>query len=468
MSDEFTYQSATQLVALLARRRIGAVELTRAFLERIERLDGRLNSYITVTADAALREARRLDRARGRRASLHGLPVAVKDLFATKGLRTTAGSKILADWVPSFDATVVERLRAAGAVLLGKLNLHEFAYGSTTKNPHYGPTHNPWDLERVPGGSSGGSGAGVASGLCAAALGTDTGGSIRIPAAACGVVGLKPTYARVSRHGVVPLSWSLDHVGPLTRTVEDAALLLTALAGADARDPTCSKRRVDNYRVALRHAARGLKVGVPREHFFDLLAAPVRAAFDDALATLKRLGIRIQSVSIPSLPQSQAAELAIMMPEASAYHALNLRTRAADYGADVRAALEAGRFVPATTMVAAQRLRARLAEECAQAFERVDALIVPSLPVAAPRISDDIVQVGEVAVDVATALSRNMMPFNLTGLPVVSVPCGRSPEGMPIGVQLAGRPFDEGTVLRIAHDYEQATAWHAQHPALDE
>ena len=466
MSDALEERSATELLALLRRRQVSAVELTRSFLARIERVDKHINSYITVTADAALRDARRLDRLRSRRGVLHGLPLAVKDLFATQGVRTTAGSKILANWVPRFDATVVARLRAAGAILLGKLNMHEFAYGTTTNNPHYGPTRNPWNLDCVPGGSSGGSGAAVAAGLCAAALGTDTGGSIRIPAAACGVVGLKPTYGRVSRCGVVPLSWSLDHVGPLTKTVEDAALLLTVLAGVDANDPTCSSRRVDNYRAALRRSVRGLKLGVPREYFFDLLDDGVRAAFDAALDTFKRLGMRVQPVSIPSVAQSQAAELAIMMPEATAYHARHLASRATDYGADVRTFLEMGRLVPATTMVAAQRLRARLAAECVQAFERVDAIIVPSLPVGAPRIADNFIQIAGVSVDAATALSHNMMPFNLSGLPVVAVPCGRSAAGLPIGLQVAGRAFDEATVLRIAHAYERATDWHTLRPPL--
>jgi aspartyl-tRNA(Asn)/glutamyl-tRNA(Gln) amidotransferase subunit A len=466
MSGDLPLRSATELAALLARRKLGAVELTQAFLERIERLDGKINSYITVMADAALREARRLDRARGRRGPLHGLPLAVKDLCATKGVRTTAGSKILADWLPDFDATVVERWRAAGAVLLGKLNMHELAYGVTTNNPHYGPTRNPWNPERVPGGSSGGAGAAVAASLCAGAIGTDTGGSIRIPAAACGVVGLKPTYGRVSRHGIVPLSWSLDHVGLLAKTAEDAALLLGPLAGRDARDPTSSAERVDNYRRALRRPPKGLRLGVPREHFFALLDDEVRAAFDAAVASLKRLGLRVQSVSIPSLDEAQPAQLAIMMPEASAYHARALRQRPDDFGADVRGMLEVGALIPAATMVAAQRLRARLARECAAAFARIDAWIVPALPVPAPRFSDAFVRIGEATLDVALALSRNMVPFNLIGMPAVVVPCGRSCEGLPIAMQIAGRPFDEATILRIAHAYEQATDWHKQRPLL--
>jgi aspartyl-tRNA(Asn)/glutamyl-tRNA(Gln) amidotransferase subunit A len=469
MSDDaLTLHTATELLRLLAGRRVSAREVTQAFLDRIERLDPRINSYITVTADAALREARRLDRApRRRRGALHGLPVGLKDLCATKGVRTTAGSKILAHWVPDSDATVVERLRAAGAVCLGKLNMHELAFGVTTTNPHYGPTRNPWDLERVPGGSSGGSGAAVAASLCAAALGTDTGGSIRIPAAACGVVGLKPTYGRVSRHGIVPLSWSLDHVGPLTKSVEDAALLLGVLAGPDERDPTCSTRRVENYRAALRRAPCGIKLGVPREHFFDVLDDEGRQAFEAALATLRRLGLRPVPVSIPSLALAQAAEMAIMGPEASAYHARMLRQRPNDFGADVRFLLEMGRLVPATSMVAAQRLRARLAVECAAALARVDALIVPSLATAAPRIGQRQVLVGEASIDIGIALSRNMMPFNLTGLPAIAVPCGRSRGGLPIGLQVAGPPFGESTVLRIAHHYEQATEWHLLRPTLD-
>jgi aspartyl-tRNA(Asn)/glutamyl-tRNA(Gln) amidotransferase subunit A len=467
MSHALPLMTATELVGLVARRKVGVLELTRAFLDRIDSVDRHINSYLTVTADAAVRAARALDRRSGRRGALHGLPIAFKDLCATKGVRTTAGSKILADWTPPFDATVVQRCRAAGAVMLGKLNMHELAYGVTTDNPHYGPTRNPWDVERIPGGSSGGSGAAVAASLCAAALGTDTGGSIRIPAAACGVVGVKPTYGRVSRHGVVPLSWSLDHVGPLAKTVDDAALLLSVLAGHDPCDATSSARRVDPYRAVLRRTPKGMKIGVPREHFFDVLGDDVRQAFDDALQVLRRLGLRQTVVSIPSLVHVQAAATAIMMPEASAYHARALRARPDDFGPDVRALLQLGRLVPATAMVAAQRLRARLAAECAAVFKRVDALVVPSLAIVAPRIGDTMVHIGDATVNVGLALSRNMMPFNLTGLPVVALPCGRSAGGLPIGLQIAGRPFAEGTILRIAYGYEQATAWHRQRPALE-
>ncbi|MBI4517626.1 MAG: Asp-tRNA(Asn)/Glu-tRNA(Gln) amidotransferase subunit GatA [Deltaproteobacteria bacterium] len=464
--NELPLLTASELVALLAKRKLGAVELTAAFLDRIEKLDPLINSYITVTGEQALRQARRLDRARGRRGPLHGLPLAVKDLCATRGVRTTAGSKILADWVPDFEATAVARWRSVGAVVLGKLNLHEFAYGVSTDNPHHGATCNPWALDRIPGGSSGGSGAAVAASLCAGAIGTDTGGSIRIPAGACGVVGLKPTWGRVSRYGVVPLSWSLDHVGPLAKTVEDAALLLAAMAGADDHDPTCSTRRVGNYRAALRQPAQGLRVGVPREFFFDVVGDEVQAAFDAALTTLKRLGVRALPVSLPSLLQAQPAHLAIMMAEASAYHAVNLTRRADDFGADVRTFLEVGRLIPATAMIAAQRLRARLAAECTAAFARVDALVVPGIAVPAPRRSDTFVNIGNQALDVGSALSRNMGPFNLTGLPAISVPCGQARTGLPLAFQIAGPAFAESTILRLAHAYEQATEWHTLRPPL--
>ena len=428
-------QTAVELLSLLARRRVSALELTRAFLERIERIDPQINSYITVTADAALREARRLDRIRGRRGPLHGLPVALKDLCATRGVRTTAGSKILADWVPDFDATVVARLRAAGAVVLGKLNMHELAYGVTTNNPHYGATRNPWDLERVPGGSSGGSGAAVAASLCAGAIGTDTGGSIRIPSAACGVVGIKPTYGRVSRHGIVPLSWSLDHVGPLAKTVEDAALMLGVMAGHDPHDATSSARRVDNYRAAIRRVPKGVRLGIPREYFFDVLDPEVRAAFDRALGVFKRLRLRAASVSLPSLPLTQPAELAIMMPEASAYHARALRERPADFGADVRAFLQMGRTIPATAMVAAQRFRASFATECAAVFERVDALVVPALR------------------DTRAAHQRGgrhrRRPDHRHGDRVVAQHDGLQSDRLT-GRGLALRPLDAGTAYRLA------------------
>ncbi|HVN83687.1 MAG TPA: amidase [Candidatus Binatia bacterium] len=459
MSD-LPFKTASELQALLRRRAVSAIEVTRAFLDRIERVDGRVNSYITVMADAALRDARRLDRLRGPRGPLHGLPLAVKDLCATKSARTTAGSKILAGWIPDFDATCVARWRGAGAVILGKLNLHEFAFGVTTDNPHYGPTRNPWDLARVPGGSSGGSGAAVAASLCAGAIGTDTGGSIRIPAGACGVVGLKPTYGRVSRFGVVPLSWSLDHVGPLAKTVGDAALLLAAMAGPDERDPTASTRRVDNYRAATSRSPKGLTIGIPREYFFDLVDDEVRAAFDAAAATLKRIGLRVREVSIPSLIHTQPAEVAIMAAEAAAYHARALATRPADFGPDVRALLELGRLIPATSLVAAQRLRGQLASEFAATFERVDALIVPGLVAPPPRIGDATMEVNRVAIGVPLALGYTMMPFNLTGLPSIAIPCGRARNGLPLGMQIAGRAFDEATIICIAHAYEQATEWH--------
>jgi len=275
---------------------------------------------------------------------------------------------------------------------------------------------------------------------------------------------MKPTYGRVSRHGIVPLSWSLDHVGPLAKTAEDAAVLLGVIAGPDPCDATCSARTVDNYRRALQRGIKGVKLGVPREHFFDVVDEEVRFAFDAAVTTMKRLGLRVRPVSVPSLSQAVAAELAIMMPEASAYHARALRERPDDFGADVRAFLELGRLVTATAMVSAQRLRARLGTECAAVFEQVDALIVPSLAIPAPRIAETEVHIDQQSFDVGTALSRNMMPFNLTGLPAISVPCGRSADGLPIGVQIVAKPFAESTVLRIAHHYERATEWHRLRP----
>ncbi|HEY8492029.1 MAG TPA: amidase [Dehalococcoidia bacterium] len=449
-----------QAADALRRRELSPVDLTEAVLDRVRRLDGVLNAYITVTEEAALAQARAAEReiaAGTYRGPLHGIPLAYKDLFATRGVRTTAGSRLLAGWVPDYDAEAVARLHAAGAVMLGKLNLHEFAYGVTTANPHYGPCRNPWDTTRSPGGSSGGSGAAVAAGLALGALGTDTGGSIRIPAALCGVVGLKPTYGRVSRHGVVPLAWSLDHVGPLARTVEDAALLLAAVAGFDPKDPAAADAPVPDYAAALAGDARGLRAGVLGGHFTAGADPEVLAALAAAVQTLEGCGVRTDGAELDHAGDALTAATCIMFSEASAYHERDLRERPEDYGPDVRARLELGELYRATDYLRAQRARTVFVQEVLALLDRFDVLVAPATPVPAPPIEGG---------DPAARLVQYTSPFNLAGLPAVSVPCGFTAAGLPVGMMLVGRPFEEATVLRAAAAYQGATDWHRRRPPL--
>jgi aspartyl-tRNA(Asn)/glutamyl-tRNA(Gln) amidotransferase subunit A len=473
--------------------------LTEACLRRIDQVDGRLNAFITVTAEQAMHWARvaEADIARGAyRGPLHGIPQALKDLFDTAGVRTTAGSRILADNVPAGDAAVVEHLKQAGAILLGKLNMVEFAYGATGLNPHYGPARNPWDAGRITGGSSSGSGAAVAAGECFAALGSDTGGSIRIPASLCGIVGFKPTFSRVSRRGVLPLSWSLDHVGPMARSVEDTALVLQAIAGHDAADSSCGEQPIPDYSAALDGGVKGLRLGVPRELFFEGLDAGVEAAVRSAIGQLAALGAEVREISLPHIAEAPAAVTAIMLPEALAFHQKWMAERPQDYGDDVRYRLELGATLPALHYVQAQRFREMIVEEWRrEVFEHVDLLVTPTTLTAAVPLES-----GGLAA--TYGLIHNTNPFNLLGVPALSLPCGfvpppahpdaplessspaprparpealvaraaepaaASPITLPVGLQIAGRWWDEATVLRAAHACEQATDWHTRRPPL--
>ena len=371
---------------------------------------------------------------------------------------------MLAEWVPETDSTAARKLREAGAVLLGKLNTHEFAYGGTTANPHYGPTRNPWDTARIPGGSSGGSAAAMAAGLAAGTLGTDTAGSIRVPAAFCGVVGLKPTFGRVSKAGVVPVSWSFDHVGPLARTVEDAALLLGAIAGYDPADFATVPVPVPEYAAGLALGIRGVRVGIPRPHFFDRLDADVRAAVEAALVVLQDLGAELRDIALPLTASGTDGRGLVDMAEARVYHDATLRTRPHDLGADVLALLS--RDLPdSRALVAGLRASRALAEQMRARLEEVDVLATPTVPVAAARIGETMVTVDGQRLALLAALLRCVASFSAAHLPALSVPCGFTAAGLPIGLQLAGRPFDEATVLRVGHAYEQATAWHLRRPA---
>ncbi|MGH7895631.1 MAG: amidase, partial [Candidatus Binatia bacterium] len=457
----------------IAIKAVSPVEVVRAHLDRIEAHDHELRAFITVTADQALASARAAEavlKSGGAVAvgPLHGVPIALKDLFNTAGIRTTGGSKILADTVPAADATVVKRLTQAGAIVLGKLNMHEFAYGPEGLNAHYGNARNPWDRStpRFAGGSSSGSGVAVAAGLVPGALGSDTGGSIRIPASLCGITGMKPTYGRVSRAGALPLAWSMDHVGPMTRSASDCALMLRAIAGYDPADPTTSVLPVPDYLAALTGDIKGLRVGLLREFFLESANPEVRAAVEAAAKELAAAGAVVDEVSIGHLDLVAPASSAIVAAEAFAYHAPWLRTRAAEYQPDVRDRLRLGVFVSGAHYIRGQQVRALVRREVDAALAKRDVLLAPATPIAAPAVGQTQTTLGTGPSDVRAALIRLTRPFNLSGHPACSVPCGFTAGGLPIGMQFVGRPFDEATVLRAADAWQGLSDWHARRPVL--
>ncbi len=453
------------LAPLIRRRRLSPVELTKYLLGRIERLQPEINAYITVCAEAAIAQARRAEREiakGGYRSALHGIPVSLKDLFLTRGVRTTAGSRILKRFVPKENAWVVDRLLEHGCVLLGKTNMHEFAYGATNVNPHYGPVRNPWDRTRVSGGSSGGSAASVVSAQAIASLGTDTGGSIRIPAAACGCVGLKPTYGLVPMAGVIPLSASLDNAGPLCRSVADAALLLDALTAGGARAPGGN----GGCLTKLRQGVQGLRIGLPRQYFFDRIQPDVRLGVLEAAKRFQGLGAMLREVDLKGMEATARLAADITGAEAFAYHERWLTRRPGDYGPDVRSRLRQSASLPAGTYIRALCEKAAYAERLEKIFEKVDLLLAPALPVTAPVIGQKRVRLGPGEQDVRDALLSLTRPANLAGLPALSLPCGFAADGLPIGLQLIGRRHDEATILRAAYAYEQSTPWHRLFPEV--
>lgn len=476
-----------QLHDLLLRKEIGAKELTRQFLERIENLDPRIHAFLAVQADEALAEADLFDQRRRdlKGSPLAGIPLAIKDVICTRGIRTTCGSRILQGFVPPYDGAVVERLRGAGAIFLGKANMDEFAMGSSTENSGFGPTRNPWDMDRVPGGSSGGSAAAVAADLCAGSLGTDTGGSIRQPASFCGVVGLKPTYGRVSRFGLVAFASSLDQIGPITKDVEDAAILLQVIAGHDSRDSTSIDHSVPDYRAAMRDPIQGLRLGIPREYFVDGMHPDVEAAVRKAIQTCSDLGAEIREVSLPHTQYGVAAYYIIAPAEASSnlarYDGVKYGLRAPDardllsmyrmsrsegFGAEVKRRIMLGTYVLSAGYYdayyrKASQVRTLIRQDFLNAFETCDALLAPVAPIPAFKIGeklDDPLQM--YLSDVLT------LPASLAGIPGLSVPCGFSCEGLPIGLQILGPHLREDLILRIGHQFEQSTAFHLSKPGL--
>lgn len=472
MIEDLPFTTVRQLGELIRTRQVSATEVVEAFLTRVLTLNPRLNAFITVTADHARSRARAIDTEirRGRyRGPLHGIPYAPKDLLATRGILTTNGSRVTASWVPDDESTITERLDTAGAVLIGKVNLREFGTGSGILSG-FGPVLNPWAFEYTAAGSSSGSGAAIAARLTPLSIGTDTGGSIRGPAAVSGIVGLKPTYGRVSLHGVTPLSWSLDHAGPMAATVEDTALLLQAIAGYDAKDPASAAEAVPDYVAALDGRVKGLRVGLPTRHFTEDMHADVDRAYRQAVAVLESLGAAVVAVDIPHAHLATPAGSLIAMAEAATFHEKRLRDSADLFDPLVRERLETAGFSLATDYIKAQRLRTVLAKEVADALAVCDVIAVPAYPRLPARVeSREAAGTDVVAGATPTAYrASNSYIANMTGIPALVLPCGFSSGAppLPIALQLYGRPFGEATLLQIGYAYQQATDWHTRRPPL--
>jgi len=460
--NQLSLSEASQLVR---NKKVSPVELTHECLSRIEQLNPKLNAFITVTTESALTGAHlaeeeiQHDRWKG---PLHGIPIALKDMVDTAGVRTTAASGLFKDRIPTQDAEIVRRLKAAGAVFLGKLNLHEFAYGASSVISYFGPVHNPWDIGYSPGGSSGGSAAGVAAQLCYGAIGSDTGGSIRIPAAYCGIVGLKPTYGRVSTRGVIPLSWSLDHLGPMTRSVTDAALMLRTIAGYDPEDTNSTDSPVADYAGTLEAKASSLRIGIPRAHFYDGLHPEIQAAMDTALSEIGKLTSSQHGIEIPAVNDTA---ILILKAEAYAYHRDYVTKTAELYHAETLKRIRAGEGISTADYISARRQLDQFRRSVPKVFDAADLIVTPTTPVPPFTISELLADMDHLrAKELLT--TPNTRPFNLLGLPTISVPCGFTRAGLPIGMQITGPAGGEAMVLRLAYAYEQATEWHKHEPNL--
>jgi aspartyl-tRNA(Asn)/glutamyl-tRNA(Gln) amidotransferase subunit A len=442
----------------LRERDISSIEVVQELLGRLE--DDTTNAFITVTGERALADAARAEaafEAGEYLGPLHGVPVGLKDLISTKDIRTTMGSALFAENIPNYNATVVEKLGKAGAIVIGKTNTHEFAYGPTGDRSYFGPTTNPYDPERITGGSSGGSGAAVATELCYGALGSDTGGSIRVPAALCGVVGMKPTFGRVSKYGVFPLSWSLDHVGPLTRTVEDNALFLNVIAGYDPKDPYSIDRPSEDFTRDLRLDVQGAVIGVPKHFYFEHVEPEIESKIQDAIEVFRELGAEVREIELPNLHETLSAQRLTLASEAYAVHEERLETAPEKFDDHGLERLLRGKDLQAYRYANAQQTKLRATKDFEHAFEEVDILLAPTTPIPATFLDQRETEIQGHEEAVYSALTRLTGPTDLTGHPSLSVPCGNTSEGLPIGLQLIGKLFDEATTYRFGYAYEKAT-----------
>jgi len=468
---ELTSLTLSEAASLIRKGEISASELTSAHLERIQVIDPHINAFITVTPDHAIRQARQADEDLKRGETLagnplgaiHGIPLAIKDLYETKGIRTTAGSRFFADFTPQSNAWVVDKLDAAGAVLLGKLNMHEIALGVTNVNPHFGACRNPWKLDHVSGGSSGGSGAALASELCLGSLGSDTGGSIRIPASLCGVVGLKPTYGRVSLRGVFPLSWNLDHAGPIARRVLDVAVLLQVIAGYDALYPYSIEKAVDNYTAGIKRGIKGWRIALAADDFSLKRTDPwVYQAVTETALVFEALGANVEQVPFPDARQAAQANGLMTTSDAATFHSERIKEQPENFGQDVLQRLQAGAAFTSNEYSLARRTQSILRHQYERFFDDYDVLLTPTTPIPAPPIE------GPDAIQQARLLTRFTAPFNLTGLPALSLPCGFNSQGLPAGLQIVSRAWGEAKVLQAAFAYERATEWHKRKAPIEE
>lgn len=462
--NDLTFLDIHSAAKLIEKRELSPVELTAAYLDKIKKFDPIINSYISISADRAMTAARVAEAhiyQDNPCSVLNGIPIALKDLYETAGVATTAGSRFFAQHIPLQDAYTVGRLRSASAVLLGKLNMHEIALGVTNVNPHYGTCRNPWDLECISGGSSGGSAAALAAGFCMGSLGSDTGGSIRIPASLCGIVGFKPTYGRVSLRGVIPLSWNLDHSGPMARSVLDVAILLQAIAGYDPDDPYSVRIEIDDYLRHIQDGVAGWRIGIAVGEYFSMRTAPdVLEAVHQAAYVLESLGADITEVDFPEARIAARANGLMTTSDAAAYHQQRIVDKPDDFGLDVLSRLQQGAAYTSREYILARRTQSLLRHRFAAFFEKFDILLTPTTPITAPPIE------GPDAVAQAPVLTRFTAPFNLTGLPAISVPCGFSAQHLPIGLQLVGAPWSEAKLLRAGYAYEQATGFHLIRPTF--
>ena len=467
MGVELCFKTADQLGQLISSRQVSPVEIVQEHLKRIEKLEPALNSYIMILAESALKEARQCESeiASGLyRGPLHGIPVALKDIFFVKGIPNTYGSKINKDYIPQFNSTVVNRFKEAGAILLGKLNLHQFAFGPTGENHHYGNMHNPWNVDCFTGGSSGGSGSAVAAGEATLAMGSDTGGSVRIPSALCGIVGLKPTFGRVSKYGVNPLAWSMDHVGPMVRSVSDAALVLNAIAGYDQGDLCSVNLPVPDFTLSLGEDIKGIRVGIPKEYFDFPIDPQVKSAIDKAVVQLEELGAHISEVEWPIFKYAFAISTVLLITEASAALSRLVLEKGPEFQPGTRLRVEGGMFYSANDYLKAQRARRLFVRESSELMKRVDVLVGPMIPSGAPKIGQTEVKLGKEMQGIIPTLTQYTRAFNINGFPAMTLPCGFTNTNLPIGLQIAGRPWQEATILKVGYAFEQATKWHTIRP----
>ena len=450
--------SISEASELLNKKDLSPVDLVNAHLTRIKETESKLNSFITVLEDTAIKSAIQAEKeilSGKRKGDLHGIPIGLKDLYFTKGVPTTIGSEIYKNFIPEYDAKVTIDLTEAGAIILGKLQMHEFALGTTSHNPHYGSARNPWNTECATGGSSGGSGSSVAAGQCMGALGSDTGGSIRIPSALCGIVGMKPTFGRVSRHGVFPLSNSLDTVGPMTRTVEDNAIMLNAISGHDGNDIYSAKVEVSDFKAHLEEDIAGLKIARPRTYFYDVIDKEVLELIDTACQKFESLGAEVETIDLPILDHTLAISGTILLTEAAEIHSENLKTKSELIGEDVKLRLQQGALTSGVDYVKSQRGRSVYNQKMNELFETYDIILAPTVPSGAPFIEADSIDINGTQELIGPLMARLTRPQNITGLPTISIPIGFTSKQLPVGMQLTSPAFQEGLLYNVAHQFEK-------------